>query len=83
LVSGVRGVFALACGLSAPVTDKKPLAPQNHRGSVSPASTGTRAGVDPVCPRAPPTRAEGRRYLCLLVCQATDGHGDMRRPTIS
>ena len=32
-----------------PVTDKKQLAPQNHRGSVSPASAGTRAGIDPVC----------------------------------
>src|SRR5712691_7408811 len=78
LVSGVRGVFVFASGLSAPVTDKRQLPPQNHRGSVSSASPSTDAGVDPLCPRAPPTWAEGGRPLCLSVCQATNRHGAMR-----
>ena len=34
-MSGVRGVFVRASGLPASVTDKKQLAHQNHRGSVS------------------------------------------------
>ena len=50
LVSGVRGVFVLASGLSSAVTDKRELTHQNHWGSVSSASSSTHAGVDLVCP---------------------------------
>src|SRR5262249_25520686 len=78
LVSGVRGLFALASGLSSPVTDKRQLTHQNHRGSVSPASSSPHRGVDPVCPRTTPTRAEGGRYLHRFVRQAIGGPGEVR-----
>src|SRR5262249_36312950 len=77
LVSGVRGVFVVASGLPSPVTDARELAHQNHWGSVSSASPSPYAGVDPLCARTTPTRAEGRRPLRLFVCQATNGGGEM------
>ena len=77
LVSGVRGVFVVASGLPSSVTDERQLTPQNHWGSVSSASPSTYAGLDPVCARTTPARTESGRYLCLFVCQATDGHGEM------
>src|SRR5262249_12443862 len=77
-VSGVRGVFALASGLSAPVTDPRQLAHQNHWGSVLSASPSTHASRDPLCARASPTRAASGRYLWLLVRQATIGPGEMQ-----
>src|SRR5207249_6793863 len=69
---------ALASGLSAPVTDTRQLAHQNHWGSVSSASPSTHASLDPLCARASPTRAASRRYLWLLVRQATTGPGEMK-----
>src|SRR5205823_6986353 len=77
LVSGVRGVFVVASGLPSPVTDARELAHQNHWGSVSSASPSPYAGIDPLCARTTPTRAEGRRPLRLFVCQATNGCGEM------
>src|SRR5262249_55735450 len=61
----------------SPVTDARELAHQNHWGSVSSASPSPYAGVDPLCARTTPTRAEGRRPLRLFVCQATNGGGEM------
>src|SRR5207302_3224690 len=77
LVSGVRGVFVVASGLPSSVTDERQLTRQNHWGSVSSASPSTHAGVDLVCARTTPARAESRRSLWLFVCQATDGPGEM------
>src|SRR5215212_3799859 len=76
-VSGVRGVFGFASGLPSSVTDERQLTPQNHWGSVSSASPSAYAGVDLVCARTTPARAESGRSLCLCVCQATNSHGEM------
>src|SRR5262249_35283180 len=71
------GVFVVASGLPSPVTDARELAHQNHWGSESSASPSAYAGVDPLCARTTPTRAEGRRPLRLSVCQAPNGCGEI------
>jgi hypothetical protein len=77
LVSGVRSLLAPALGLSATHTDRRQLACQNHRGSVSPASSGSHSKADPACARQTPARAECPGGLWLFVCETTGSRGSL------
>jgi hypothetical protein len=70
LVSGVRGVFVLASGVSTRVTDKRERPRQNHRGSVSSASPGADSAIAALCPPAPHPGADRRSSICPPIRQA-------------